>query len=63
MPAWLRNVGVRHLLEWATIITLVTASILAMKGLDWLFGPWWMLVAVGGLFAVAVWLWTHPRQA
>jgi hypothetical protein len=58
MPAWLRNV-----LECAAIIALVTASILAMTGLDWLFGPWWIVVAVGGLFAIAVWLWTRPRHA
>ena len=64
MKAWLRIVHVRHWLEWAAIIALVTAIILAMKGLDWLFGPWWMVIAVGGLFAVALWwLWTHLRQA
>jgi hypothetical protein len=56
-------VYVCHLLEWAAIITMVTASILAMKGLDWLFGPWWMVVAIGGLFAVALWLWARPRKA
>lgn len=59
--AWLRHFRVRLWLECTAIIALVTACILAMKVFDWLFGPWWTFVGAVGLFAIALWLWTHPR--
>ena len=50
MPAWLRNVRVRHWLEWAAILGAIIA---ATEAMDRLFGNrWWFLVAFGGFLAV-----------